>query len=82
VAGSSLAIRPALPHGWSGGGELGEERGPTGGSRRSVTEARAWGLVGRKLPTTLFQILNSFSDPFSIFKFLFQLNKSTRENKK
>jgi hypothetical protein len=83
VAGSAAAIRPALPHGWSRGGELGEKRGLTGRSRPSVVEARTGGWAGfarRSGPRSVQSWANmekTAHDPFPIFKFLFQLNKST-----
>jgi hypothetical protein len=70
VASSLVASRPALPHGQSRGGELGEERWLMGGSRPSMVEAHARaglasragaaqgrcraGPARRKRPTTLF----------------------------
>jgi hypothetical protein len=88
VVGLAVAIRPALPCGRSRGGELGEERGLTGGSRSSAAEAwaRGWAGFAHGSGPGLVQsgddMEKTAHDPFPIFKFLFQLNKSTGGNKK
>jgi hypothetical protein len=80
VAGSLVIIRPALPRGRSRGGELGEERGLTGGSRPSAVEARAWGWAGITRGSGPGSVecwadaKKTAHNPFSIFKLLFQLN--------
>jgi hypothetical protein len=84
---SSAAIQTVLPRGRSRGGELGEERGLAGGSRPSAAEVheRGWASFARGSSPGSVQSWvgteKTAHDPFSIFKFLFRLNKSIWENK-